>query len=147
MTSRWLLYRVIGFIFKSESSAWLSSKIQFQSGFNWTLYSASKVTRFNPARKRCAHPSTTCEEVLAMAQVTYVINFVQSSTSSWRCSLMPMSHAFSAPRCRLITTWGRSTSQGLGCSPIKAAPGFCLPVLAISIAGGYTYKGLIMSRC
>ncbi len=25
-----------------------------------------------------------------------------------------------APRCRLIATWGGSTSQGLGCSPIKA---------------------------
>ena len=24
-----------------------------------------------------------------------------------------------APRCRLFTTWGGSTSQGLGCSPIK----------------------------
>jgi hypothetical protein len=25
-----------------------------------------------------------------------------------------------APRCRLIASWGRSRSQGLGCSPIKA---------------------------
>src|SRR5438874_9353401 len=25
-----------------------------------------------------------------------------------------------APRCRLIASWGGSTSQGLGCSPIKA---------------------------
>ena len=25
----------------------------------------------------------------------------------------------SAPRCRLVTSWGRSRSQGLGCSPIK----------------------------
>lgn len=25
-----------------------------------------------------------------------------------------------APRCRLIATWGGSTSQGLGCSPMKA---------------------------
>ena len=25
----------------------------------------------------------------------------------------------SAPRCRLITSWGCSRSQGLGCSPIK----------------------------
>src|SRR5947209_6116221 len=25
-----------------------------------------------------------------------------------------------APRCRLVATWGGSTSQGLGCSPIKA---------------------------
>ena len=25
-----------------------------------------------------------------------------------------------APRCRLFATWGGSTSQGLGCSPIKA---------------------------
>ena len=24
-----------------------------------------------------------------------------------------------APRCRLITSWGRSRSQGFGCSPIK----------------------------
>ncbi len=24
-----------------------------------------------------------------------------------------------APRCRLITSWGRSLSQGFGCSPIK----------------------------
>jgi hypothetical protein len=24
-----------------------------------------------------------------------------------------------APRCRLITSWGRSISQGFGCSPIK----------------------------
>ena len=24
-----------------------------------------------------------------------------------------------APRCRLIISWGGSTSQGLGCSPIK----------------------------
>src|ERR687894_678427 len=26
-----------------------------------------------------------------------------------------------APRCRLVASWGGSTSQGLGCSPIKAA--------------------------
>src|SRR5262249_6839228 len=26
-----------------------------------------------------------------------------------------------APRCRLVASWGRSMSQGLGCSPIKAA--------------------------
>src|ERR1043166_8118750 len=26
-----------------------------------------------------------------------------------------------APRCRLVASWGRSRSQGLGCSPIKAA--------------------------
>ena len=25
-----------------------------------------------------------------------------------------------APRCRLIASWGGSTSQGLGCSPMKA---------------------------
>src|SRR3712207_8222198 len=25
----------------------------------------------------------------------------------------------SAPRCRLVTSWGWSRSQGLGCSPIK----------------------------
>src|ERR1700752_1268631 len=25
-----------------------------------------------------------------------------------------------APRCRLVAAWGRSRSQGLGCSPIKA---------------------------
>src|SRR5579863_511143 len=24
-----------------------------------------------------------------------------------------------APRCRLVASWGRSRSQGLGCSPIK----------------------------
>src|SRR5881398_2939776 len=26
-----------------------------------------------------------------------------------------------APRCRLVASWGGSTSQGLGCSPMKAA--------------------------
>ena len=26
-----------------------------------------------------------------------------------------------APRCRLVASWGRSRSQGFGCSPIKAA--------------------------
>src|ERR687895_667584 len=26
-----------------------------------------------------------------------------------------------APRCRLVASWGGRTSQGLGCSPIKAA--------------------------
>src|SRR5699024_10398677 len=26
-----------------------------------------------------------------------------------------------APRCRLVASWGWSRSQGLGCSPIKAA--------------------------
>src|SRR4051794_27520609 len=26
-----------------------------------------------------------------------------------------------APRCRLVTSWGWSRSQGLGCSPIKVA--------------------------
>src|SRR5690606_1042693 len=26
-----------------------------------------------------------------------------------------------APRCRLVTSWGRRRSQGLGCSPIKVA--------------------------
>src|SRR5438045_331478 len=25
-----------------------------------------------------------------------------------------------APRCRLVASWGRSRSRGLGCSPIKA---------------------------
>src|SRR5437879_9766411 len=25
-----------------------------------------------------------------------------------------------APRCRLVASWGRSRSQGVGCSPIKA---------------------------
>ncbi len=25
-----------------------------------------------------------------------------------------------APRCRLVASWGGSTSQGLGCSPMKA---------------------------
>ena len=50
-----------------------------------------------------------------------------------------------APRCRLITSWGWSRSQGLGCSPIKVVRELGSErretVRSISIAGGRSMKG------
>ena len=50
-----------------------------------------------------------------------------------------------APRCRLITSWGWSRSQGLGCSPIKVVRELGSErretVRSISIAGVRDLKG------
>ena len=50
-----------------------------------------------------------------------------------------------APRCRLITSWGWSRSQGLGCSPIKVVRELGSErretVRSISIAGERSMKG------
>ena len=50
-----------------------------------------------------------------------------------------------APRCRLITSWGCSRSQGLGCSPIKVVRELGSErretVRSLSIAGGRNLKG------
>ena len=50
-----------------------------------------------------------------------------------------------APRCRLITSWGWSRSQGLGCSPIKVVRELGSErretVRSISIAGVGSLKG------
>ena len=50
-----------------------------------------------------------------------------------------------APRCRLITSWGRSRSQGFGCSPIKVVRELGSErretVRSLSIAGARNLKG------
>ncbi len=54
-----------------------------------------------------------------------------------------------APRCRLIATWGGSTSQGLGCSPIKAVRELGSErretVRSISGAGVRVLRGVFLS--
>src|SRR3712207_4047955 len=54
-----------------------------------------------------------------------------------------------APRCRLIATWGGSTSQGLGCSPIKAVRELGSErretVRSISGVGARVLRGVLLS--
>ena len=54
-----------------------------------------------------------------------------------------------APRCRLITSWGCSRSQGLGCSPIKAVRELGSErretVRSLSGAGGGYLRGAVLS--
>ena len=54
-----------------------------------------------------------------------------------------------APRCRLITSWGCSRSQGLGCSPIKAARELGSERRetgrSLSVAGAGNLKGAVLS--
>jgi hypothetical protein len=54
-----------------------------------------------------------------------------------------------APRCRLIATWGGSTSQGFGCSPIKAVRELGSErretVRSISGAGARRLRGVLPS--
>src|SRR5581483_9098661 len=54
-----------------------------------------------------------------------------------------------APRCRLVASWGRSISQGLGCSPIKAARELGLErretVRSLSVAGVGDVRGAVPS--
>ena len=52
----------------------------------------------------------------------------------------------SAPRCRLVTSWGWRRSQGLGCSPIKVARELGSErretVRSLSIAGVRNLRGV-----
>ncbi len=54
-----------------------------------------------------------------------------------------------APRCRLITSWGCSRSQGLGCSPIKAVRELGSErretVRSLSVAGVGNLRGSALS--
>ena len=54
-----------------------------------------------------------------------------------------------APRCRLITSWGWSRSQGLGCSPIKVVRELGSErretVRSLSVAGVGYLRGAILS--
>jgi hypothetical protein len=54
-----------------------------------------------------------------------------------------------APRCRLVASWGWSRSQGLGCSPIKAARELGSErretVRSLSIAGVGNLRGAVLS--
>ena len=54
-----------------------------------------------------------------------------------------------APRCRLVASWGCSRSQGLGCSPIKAARELGSErretVRSLSVAGVGDLKGAVLS--
>ncbi|KAF1083714.1 hypothetical protein SPSYN_02288 [Sporotomaculum syntrophicum] len=54
-----------------------------------------------------------------------------------------------APRCRLIASWGGSTSQGLGCSPIKAVRELGSErretVRSLSVAGAGDLRGAVPS--
>ena len=54
-----------------------------------------------------------------------------------------------APRCRLITSWGCSRSQGLGCSPIKVVRELGSErretVRSLSVAGVGYLKGAVLS--
>ena len=54
-----------------------------------------------------------------------------------------------APRCRLVASWGWSRSQGLGCSPIKAARELGSErretVRSLSVAGVGNLKGAVLS--
>src|SRR6266851_603341 len=54
-----------------------------------------------------------------------------------------------APRCRLVASWGRSRSQGLGCSPIKAVRELGLErretVRSLSAARAGDLKGAVPS--
>jgi hypothetical protein len=54
-----------------------------------------------------------------------------------------------APRCRLVASWGRSRSQGLGCSPIKAVRELGSErretVRSLSVAGAGTLTGAVPS--
>ena len=54
-----------------------------------------------------------------------------------------------APRCRLVASWGCSRSQGLGCSPIKAARELGSErretVRSLSVAGVGYLRGAVLS--
>ena len=54
-----------------------------------------------------------------------------------------------APRCRLVASWGCSRSQGLGCSPIKAARELGSErretVRSLSVAGVGNLRGSALS--
>ncbi len=54
-----------------------------------------------------------------------------------------------APRCRLVASWGCSRSQGLGCSPIKAARELGSErretVRSLSVAGAGNLRGAVLS--
>ena len=54
-----------------------------------------------------------------------------------------------APRCRLVASWGCSRSQGLGCSPIKAARELGSErretVRSLSVAGVGNLRGSVLS--
>ena len=54
-----------------------------------------------------------------------------------------------APRCRLVASWGCSRSQGLGCSPIKAARELGSErretVRSLSVAGVGNLRGAVLS--
>ena len=54
-----------------------------------------------------------------------------------------------APRCRLITSWGCSRSQGLGCSPIKVVRELGSErretVRSLSVAGAGNLRGAVLS--
>src|SRR5487761_1152277 len=54
-----------------------------------------------------------------------------------------------APRCRLVASWGWSRSQGLGCSPIKAARELGSErretVRSLSVVGAGRVRGVISS--
>src|SRR5581483_3452792 len=55
----------------------------------------------------------------------------------------------SAPRCRLVASWGWNRSQGLGCSPIKAARELGSErretVRSLSTVGGGGLRGAVPS--
>ena len=54
-----------------------------------------------------------------------------------------------APRCRLVASWGCSRSQGLGCSPIKAARELGSErretVRSLSVVGVGNLRGAVLS--
>src|SRR5487761_1907731 len=54
-----------------------------------------------------------------------------------------------APRCRLVASWGWGRSQGLGCSPIKAARELGSErretVRSLSVAGVGVLRGVVPS--
>ena len=54
-----------------------------------------------------------------------------------------------APRCRLVTSWGCTRSQGFGCSPIKVARELGSErretVRSLSVAGVRDLKGAVLS--
>src|SRR6202041_1482127 len=55
-----------------------------------------------------------------------------------------------APRCRLVTSWGWSSSQGFGCSPIKVARELGSErretVRSLSAVGEGYLRGAVLSR-
>ena len=75
----------------------------------WDLLQPQDVT----SRHRGAKPLRRFELLGAISLLSPEYRLIAPKSSNRRSGL--------APRCRLVTSWGWSRSQGFGCSPIKVA--------------------------